>query len=305
MRLELALANWTKSLTDLEFETPRLDVDLIVAFVLGVRRTDLYLSSQEELSLSDWQRANDLILRRQRGEPIAYILGEKAFYKLDFYVGPEVLIPRPDSEALVERALCHAENLKDITELRILDAGLGSGCLGLSVLRELLERGYSRPKLFGFDLSAEAVRCSYKNALRHNLDAQVHFVEADIREYLKNLSSKHLNQSSERELTYDLILTNPPYVGQCESIAKEVRDFEPALALFGGMQGWEIPSQWLNLLSPFVSQRGGLFMEIGATHAEVMMKQFRDTAKFDFISITHDLAGRPRVVSGVCHSGSK
>jgi release factor glutamine methyltransferase len=253
-------------------DTPRLDAELLIAHLLRVSRSELLL---RHMSDQVPQTYACLIERRLAHEPVAYILGEQEFHGLSFKVTRAVLIPRADSEVLVEAALAGRPDAG-----RVLDCGTGSGALLLAVLAELPAATGS-----GVDCSEAATEVARSNAARLGLAERAAFVVADWTTpgWAADLGGQ-----------FDLILANPPYVDDTAELSPTVRDYEPAAALFAGAEGLDhyrilIP-QFPALLTP-----GGIaFVEIGATQAEPVTA-IAHRAGFT-ATLHHDLAGRPRVL---------
>ncbi|MGE3690350.1 MAG: peptide chain release factor N(5)-glutamine methyltransferase [Novosphingobium sp.] len=251
-------------------DTPRLDAEVLMAHALGVSRSDLLLRHMAGTAPSEFA---PLIERRARHEPVAYITGIQAFFGLELAVTSDVLIPRGDSEVLVERAVAARPDARSV-----LDCGTGSGALLLAVLAQLPEAQGT-----GIDASLAALSVARINARRLNMD-RAGFHRRDWREpgWADGLG------------LYDLILANPPYVEEAAGLAPSVRHFEPAGALFSGPDGLDdyrilIP-QLPGLLAP-----GGLaFVEIGHTQADAVTAI---AASVGLSAALHnDLAGRPRVL---------
>lgn len=259
-------------------ESARLDAELLLAKALGLPRMNLYLDLDRPLAPEERGAARALVQRRRSHEPVAYILGERAFYKHTFAVSPAVLVPRPDTETLVERALAR---LADDSPGPVLDVGTGSGCIGLSLLAE-------RPALRAdlVDLSPEALAVARDNAARLEVAERARFLEGDLLE--------------PAEGPYALIASNPPYLRQdeLETVAPDVRDHEPHLALVAGADGLEVHRR-LATAAPAVLRPGGaLLVEVGAGQA-AEVRRLLEGAGFRDLAVYRDLGGIDRVVEGV------
>jgi release factor glutamine methyltransferase len=263
----LALATGRDLLGAAGCDTPLLDAELLLAEVLGVGRERLVIDRRELLSEPDWERFEALVARRAAREPVAYIIGRKEFRRLTLAVDPRVLIPRPETELLVDVAL------ELPAGARVCDVGTGSGAVALAVKDE-------RPDLIvrGFDIDSGALEVASANAERLGLD--VSFARADLFD----------------GAGYDAVLANLPYVAEGEraSLAPEILDYEPAGALFAGPDGLEL----IRRLVGFAAGRTGLLaVEIGPEQA-VAVTGLLAASGFSDVRVLHDLAGHERVVVG-------
>jgi release factor glutamine methyltransferase len=250
-------------------QTPRLDAELLLAHVLGTDRAGLVIAARDQLSGDARTRYLALLVRRLRHEPIAYILGRKGFRNIELAVDPRVLIPRPETELLVEVGLTLP------TGARVIDVGAGSGAVALALKQE-------RPDLdvTGAELSAGALSVARMNASRLRLD--VEFLQSDLLEQVG--------------AGFDAVLANLPYVASAESLPPDVALYEPAGALFSGFDG-------LDLVRRLVEAAGGrdevrlLALEIGFDQADTVAALVA-AAGFDQVERVPDLAGHQRIVVG-------
>ena len=250
-------------------DCPRLDAELLAAHLIGVDRSALLLRRLD--ADIDAAAFEALVDRRLAHEPVAYIVGRREFWSLDFRVTPDVLIPRPDSETLVEAALAAAS-----VAPRVLDLGTGSGCLLLAVLSER-RGGWG----VGVDRSAGAAAVALDNARRLGLADRAAFVVGD---WTAAISGR-----------FDLVLANPPYIGTGEPLDREVAEFEPASALFAGADGLDDYRRIVPALADLLAPGGSAHLEIGHAQADVVMAM---GAAAGFVpELRRDLAGRPRCVS--------
>ena len=250
-------------------DSQRLDAELLAAHLIGIDRSELLLRRLDDDI--DATAYSALVERRVGGEPVAYIVGHREFWSLDFRVTPDVLIPRPDSETLVEAALAAAGPAP-----RVLDLGTGSGCLLLAVLHE-------RPQGWGVgvDRSAAAAAVAKGNADRLGLGGRAAFVVAD---WTAPIAGR-----------FDLVLSNPPYVGTTEPLDREVADFEPASALFAGEDGLDDYRRIIPVLPEILTPEGSAYLEIGHAQSDLVMAM---AVAHGMDPVLHrDLAGRPRCVS--------
>lgn len=250
----------------------RLDAEVLLAHALGLPRLTMLLDTSRPVGDSESRRFEELLARRETGEPVAYITGVREFWSLEFRVTPATLIPRPDSETLVEAALAA---FGGAPPRRVLDLGTGSGCLLLSVLHEF-------PASFGVgvDYSCAAALVAADNAARLALADRAAFVIGDWAEALSG--------------PFDCILANPPYIGEDEALSPEVRDFEPSAALFAGSEGLDDYRRIIPDLRRILAPEGRAFLEIGHAQGEAVRQI---AAEAGFSSRLHrDLAGHFRCV---------
>ena len=253
-------------------DTPRLDAELLMAHALGVSRSELLL---RQLNAAVPSEFSALIARRLNHEPVAYILGHQEFHGLEFLVNSAVLIPRGDSEVLVEAALAGMPDARSV-----LDCGTGSGALLLAVLAEL-----PAAQGVGIDRSQGALAVAAANAARLGLTARARLLHADweMPGWQEALGGP-----------FDLILANPPYVEDAAELAPSVRAHEPAGALFAGADGLEAYRILVPQLPGLLAAGGAVLLEIGAAQADPVGAIAR-AAGFA-VSLHRDLAGRPRVL---------
>jgi release factor glutamine methyltransferase len=277
------LREWGRQqLAEAGSETPALDSEVLLSHVLSLSREHILTRGQKEVSAAAEQAFRSSIRRRMRHEPVAYITGVKEFFERDFLVSPAVLIPRPDTEILVERALRFLLELPAGRLVRLIDVGTGSGAIVLSVLSELLARKgpsvFSSLDAVGLDISPEALETAGSNARRFGLDAHLRLVQSDLLTALPPpLFSSPLSSSAAPLESTALVLANLPYIVDREELPPGVEQFEPRLALRGGADGLELISRLLEQIfceKPF--QQGMLLMELGHEQAlEVDSRLFR------------------------------
>ncbi|MGH2884337.1 MAG: peptide chain release factor N(5)-glutamine methyltransferase, partial [Solirubrobacteraceae bacterium] len=255
-----ALSDATTVLAAAGCETPRLDAELLLSFVLGVGRERLVIDAFAELDPADLERFTAVVARREAREPVAYILGRKAFRRIAVSVDRRVLIPRPETELLVEVALSLGPGA------RIADVGTGSGAVALALKEE-------RPDLsvVGVDVSADALSVARSNAAELGLD--VEFVQADLLEGVPG--------------PFDAVLANLPYVADESALPPEIELYEPDVALFGGPDGMDVTRRLLTMVDavPLV------VLEVGLAEAVASLVS---SAGFRSVEILRDLAGHER-----------
>jgi phosphoribosylamine---glycine ligase len=272
-----------------------LAAELLLMHVLGKDRTWLYAHPEYELSPEQRDRYFALIARRSTGVPTQHLTGHQEFWGLDFEVTPEVLIPRPETEHLIEVAMARlgvppeVDSERRRSEFRIADIGTGSGCIAVALARVL-----PGARVIATDISAAALEVARRNAARHGVDARIEFMQC-------NLLDAVLDQSpatSRQSLLFDLIASNPPYVArrEAETLPREVRENEPQAALFGGESGTEMYAPLIAQAAGLLKPGGILALELGYNSAKHVLSLL---PAFDWtdVTVTNDLAGIPRVAS--------
>jgi release factor glutamine methyltransferase len=261
---------------DRGFENPRLEAELLLAGVLGIRRLDLYLQHDRPLTVEELERFRGAVRRRLRHEPLQYVLGTAAFRQLELAVDPRVLVPRPETEVLVGLVLDWAASRG--SRGRVLDVGTGSGAIALSLAAE----GSFRD-VVATDVSADALAAAAGNAARCALAGRVEFRRGALFEAV----------AGER---FDIIVSNPPYIAEAErqSLQPEVRDHEPALALFGGADGLSVIRPLVTGAPGFLEPGGLLAVELGLGQGEAVLGLLDATGAFTGARVAADLTGRGR-----------
>jgi len=260
--------------------SPRLDAELLLGFALGCSRLALISQALEEVPLEAEDRFKEYLERRSKREPIAYIIGEQEFFGLVFNVSPAVLIPRPETELLVEHGV--AEYNKRGSGTRILDLGTGSGCVVVALASEIRRQSGSA-HFTAVDKSSEALAVARSNASQHQVAELIDFRESD---WFSALQGE----------TFDIIVSNPPYIEDgSDKVSPEVH-FEPSSALYAGPKGTRDLIRILEDAPQLLSSSGVIFLECGHRQGHLLTdsriaKHFRDR------SIIQDLSGRDRVLS--------
>ena len=252
----------------------------LVGYVICRDRTLLVAHPETLLSASDVVRLRELVGRRARGEPLQYITGHQEFYGLDFEVTPDVLIPRPETELLVETAL---ELLGEEKKPQLIcDIGTGSGCIPIALLHE-------RPvmRCVGLDISLSALKVAARNAER-----------LGVRQRLALVASDCFDAIDEAGARFTMIVSNPPYVaeGALKGLQREVRDYEPRVALTPGSDGLRVIRRLLSDSPPFLERGGHLLMEIGFDQNETV-RQLIDKGVWQLLDVHKDLQEIPRTVA--------
>ncbi len=258
--------------------TPRLDAELLIAHVLGCDRVRLYMDLDRPLSAAELASVRGLVQRRRKREPIAYIVGQREFYRRAFKTTSAVLIPRPDTETLVQRAL---ELLPKDEARHVLDLCTGSAAIAVTLAAE-------RPLLQvdATDLSLEALAVAKDNALQHAVAGRVRFLQGDLFAALPEPTH------------YDLIVANPPYIATAdwEGLAPEITRHEPRLALLAGAQGLDLLERLCEQLPPWLAPLGTALFEVGAGQAEAVAEKLAAQPGLQRVRVHRDLGGVARVV---------
>lgn len=275
-----------------------LAAELLLMHVLGRNRTWLYTHPEAPLDASSAERFFELIAQRAAGTPTQYLTGKQEFWGLEFEVTPAVLIPRPETEHVVEVALerlgpTQWDNLPPAgSGMRVADVGTGSGCLAIALAREL-----PGAKIFATDISTAALEVARRNAARHGVAARIEFVECNLLEAFRD-EFRPPRRTSFEFRPFDLIVSNPPYVARRDaaSLPRDV-GHEPARALFGGEDGAEVYPQLVQQAAAALAPGGVLVVELGYDSLERVRPLFEDPAVWTRVSVTNDLAGIPRVLA--------
>ena len=260
--------------------TPRLDAELLCAHVLGIRRLDVYLQFDRPLRDAELDAARELVRRRGRGEPVAYLTGVRDFYGRAFAVTPAVLIPRPETETLVGVALQHVLARSDgMRNLRVVDLGTGSGCVAVSLAAEVAEL-----RVVATDVSAAALEVAEDNARRHGVSERVGFALGSWGEALDGAA--------------DLVVSNPPYVtvDELAHADRDVRDYEPHVALLGGDDGLGAYRALIGSLRGKLAGGARVLLEVDPRRAELVRTLIANEFAGSETTLVRDLAGRNRVV---------
>lgn len=263
-------------------EEARFEAELLLRHALGWSRESLLARLHEPVSGEAAGHYFQLVERRRGRVPIQHILGTQEFYGLQFRVTPAVLIPRPETEGVVEQALRELRTRSSTSPVRIADVGCGSGCIGIALARELPEA-----EVIAIDISPAALAVARENALRLDVEGRVELVLGDL-----------LDPLLERRALVDAVVSNPPYVldAEIEALAPEVSEHEPRAALAGGGEdGLSVVSRLLRQVGDALNEGGLLFMEIGQGQDRRVTTLARDSG-LELVRIAPDLAGIPRVV---------
>lgn len=295
MDIQSALREGIRRLRQAGVPSFTLAAELLLLDSLGRERAWLYAHPEDAVPAERLERYLQLIGRRARGEPTQHLTGKQEFWGLEFEVGPDVLIPRPETEHLIEVALdrlalgelrAGRPKRNDGAGLRIADIGTGSGCIAVSLAREL-----PAADILATDISPAALEVARRNAARHLPPGRVRFVEA------------HLLGTAAGG-PFDLIVSNPPYIGRREApgLAREVRDHEPELALYGGEEGYELYAGLIAQAASHLVPCGIVVLELGHDSLPAVLPLL-EAPPWTNAGVTRDLAGIPRVIAAERLSG--
>jgi release factor glutamine methyltransferase len=283
---------------------PRLDAEALLSRVLDIDRVGLYTQYERILSEEEVNNFFGLVERRNKREPLQYILGNTEFFGLEFVVTPDVLIPRPETEILVEKALNRvksyelgvmSKNKKNSklrtpdSELKILDLCTGSGCIAVTLAKEI-----EGVKVYGVDISAKALRVAKENARRHEVEERIRFIQGNLFESF----TIHCSRITDHGFRFDLIVSNPPYIPSSEInfLQEEVKDYEPREALDGGNNGLSYLKRIIKEAPDYLKSGGSLLLEIGYKQKERVFEIAEEREIYQTPVIINDFAGIERVV---------
>ena len=275
MNYEQVLTNATKTLESVSIVSSKLDCEVLLSNVLKINRENMLINLNKEINHQDFINFNKLINRRKKNEPVAYIVGYKEFWNKKFKVNSDVLIPRPDTEILVEEVINY---IQINSSLNILDIGTGTGCVLLSVLNE-------RKKCYGIglDISKKAINIAKHNAKIQQIKNRIKFINSSIDKFYVG--------------KYDLIISNPPYIksGDIEYLDKDVSIYEPEIAINGGYDGYSEIREVIYKSSVLIKKKGKLFLEIGYNQKNEVIR-ILNCNKFYINKIVKDLGKNNRCI---------
>jgi release factor glutamine methyltransferase len=266
-----------------DIDSPRATAEILLSHALAANRIDLYLHYDQPLNADELNRFKALIKRRIKREPVAYILGHKGFWTLDLEVSPEVLIPRPETECLLERALENLAAVTDSGRKHILELGTGSGAILLALASEKPRHTY-----WGTDISAGAIRVAQRNAIRHGLAERMCFMIAD-----------WFAPFAARGNVFDMIVSNPPYIktGDLEQLQPEIKTFEPLVALDGSADGLRCLRHIIQSAHLYLKPGGRLILEMGHDQKTPLTQIIDRCGQYEDVSFYMDYSGYDRIVA--------
>lgn len=293
------LKEGTELLKSAQILSPHQTAALLIREVLHVDFTLLIAHPEKQVSPSDTRSVWEALNRRATGEPLQYITGHQEFYGLDFKVTPAVLIPRPETELLVEVAVqfCREHQL---SSPHVVDVGTGSGCIAIAIASQL-----PNARVTAIDISPEALAVAHENAARNCVLERISFLESNYLEQFRVEGSgfrvQGMKDRVQSETVFDLadvVVSNPPYIGEGEmaGLQREVRDFEPVTALLGGREGIESYATLLATAGDKLVSGGIFACEIGFTQSE-RVKELGLANGWECVQVTDDLQGIPRVLT--------
>jgi release factor glutamine methyltransferase len=261
-------------------ESPRLQIELLLAHALGMPRLQLYLNFDRPLSPAELERMRKDVKRRANREPLQHILGTTSFCGLDLKVGPQALIPRPETELLAEKGWTFLNLTGSKRETRALDFGTGTGCLAIALAVQA-----PLARIYALDISPEALALARENAGRHQVASRIEFIQSQG------------VQSLPEDLEFDLIISNPPYIptAEIETLDPEVRDHDPRVALDGGPDGLDCYRYLARNTSGLLRAGGKMMLEFGDGQAAPLRELF-EAETWTVESVEPDLSARPRIL---------
>ncbi len=276
------LLSWTADyLASHGSDSPRLEAEVLLAHARGCKRIELYTSFEDPADDNLRAKFRALVKRRADGMPVAYLVGHREFYSLDFLVTPQVLIPRPETEFVVLSLLDAAKQLPADKRIDIADVGTGSGIIAVTAAKHV-----PRAHVTAVDVSPAALAAARENSSRHGVGERVEFIESD------------LLASVPADRQFDIIASNPPYITTAEmtELARDVRQFEPELALAGGESGTDVIERLIPQAAERLRSGGTLLLEISPMLQQRVEKLIDDDGRFERRPIVKDMAGLARVV---------
>lgn len=277
-----AVKNAATLLSTAGITNARLDAEVLLSHIIMKDRVWLITHRDDVLDDNHQREFTDVIQRRTRREPLQHIIGNQEFWGLEFIVSPDVLIPRPETEFIIEAALAIVQDRN--TPVRIIDLCTGSGCIAVSLAKEL-----TAARVIATDASEKALAVARENTRRHGVSEHIRFLLGDLFEPLEELDIRG---------QIDIIVSNPPYVqsGDLSTLQPEVRDYEPEMALIAGPGGTEIAKRIIQLAPVYLKKNGTLIMEMGLGQADALTRMVEATGAYGDRELLKDLAGIERVI---------
>ncbi len=276
-------------------DTPRLDAEILLAHARGCQRIQLYTAYDQPLPDDVRATMRELVQRRAQAEPVAYLVGHREFFSLDFRVTSDVLIPRPDTETLVLEII---DGIKQLTAarvdsvsgesalpIRVLDLCTGSGCVAVAVAKHC-QTGKLNVRIVATDISPAALVIARENAVKHGVQDQIEFLQGDLFAALPADSK------------FEILASNPPYIptAEIDTLDAEVAKHEPRLALDGGPTGFDVIDRLIAAAPRYAEPNALFLMELSPEQAEAAQQRLVNAGSFSNVTVRKDLAGRPRVL---------
>ena len=281
MNIKKLLRKTTQFFEEKNIPNARLDAEVLLADLLDMERIKLYVNFDYPLKKNEIDEYRKRVVRRAKREPVSYIIGHKEFMSLDFKITEDVLIPRPETELLVENIIDYCEQ-NDIKAPNIVEVGPGSGAIMVSLGHYL-----SQAKIFGIDISKKAVKLTRENIAKHDLEERLAVINGDLLNPLIRKESKNV----------DIVVSNPPYVNNQEmkELSPEVKK-EPKLALSGGEDGLDIYRKLIPQAAKVLKKEGLLALEIGYRQGEELKSIILENGEYNRVKVLKDHSGRERMV---------
>ncbi|MDD5134399.1 MAG: peptide chain release factor N(5)-glutamine methyltransferase [Phycisphaerae bacterium] len=270
-----------------KIDSPRLTAEMLLSFVLGTQRIELYMHFDKVIEKPKLDKLHSLVKRCIAAEPVQYLVGSCEFYSMSFKVCPDCLIPRPETELLVERAIEFLRTRTDLGSQNVCDLCTGSGCIAAAIAKN-----YPNCKVIATDISEKALAVAAENIAKYKLADRVKILEGDLFEPI-------IGQLDVRR--FDLIVSNPPYVSRAEyeNLDAKVKNYEPALALDGGADGLDIYRKIIARAAEHLKPAGAMILEIGYSQGEAVKKMLEDAEGFGRVTIEKDFNNNDRIVTAV------
>jgi release factor glutamine methyltransferase len=281
------LLNWvTQYLTDKGIDSPRLSAELLLSHVVGLKRIELYTQFDKSVPQDQLDYLRDLVRRAGQNEPIAYLVGRTEFYSLGINVTPDCMIPRPETELLVERAIEFLRTRNVDTQF-VCDLCTGSGCIAVAVAEN-----FSNVRIIATDICEAALAVAAENIQKHQQSERITLLCGDLFDPI--ISGLDVNE-------FDLIVSNPPYVSaaEYERLDKNVKGYEPKKALFAGVDGLDVYCRIIEKAGCFLKSDGALMLEIGYAQGPAVKELLEKTGEFHEIKIEKDFHDNDRIVSAL------
>jgi len=283
------LLNWTTNyFTEKNIDSPRLSAEMLISHVLETERIDLYTKFSQTVQTQQLDKLHDLVKQAADGEPIQYLIGKTEFYSIPIIVTPGCLIPRPETELLVEKAI---EFLRKKTKTQLVcDLCTGSGCIAVAIAKNC-----KNTKITATDISDEALAVAEKNIEQHNLKNKINLLAGDLFDPI-------IPQIDIEK--FDLIVSNPPYVSNIEydKLDKRIKDHEPKSALYAGTDGLDIYKRIADKAPDFLKSNAALILEVGYNQGKQVKELLAQTECFSEIKIEKDYSDNDRIVTAIIKS---
>jgi release factor glutamine methyltransferase len=270
--------DWTTGyFTKHQMENPHLEAEILLSHALNAERIKLYIDFEKEIDKKSLEVFKGFITRRAKREPTAYITGNKHFMSLNFKVTQDVLIPRPETELLIENAIELSKAYNG--NITVLDIGTGSGAIAVSLAKFI-----DNAEIYATDSSKKALEVAALNAKRHGVEGKIKFIETDL--------------FPKENLKFDIIISNPPYIktSDISGLQPEIKDFEPVAALDGGADGLDFYRKIMEKASEYIKENGSILLEIGADQSKDVVGIIKNKLALKNIRVKKDLSGLDRVV---------